>query len=79
VKRVTPTEADIVRFRQDTPVKLHPRMLETMERMLEKELGYKAAVRLLGGLVAFGEIEFHKTDGHREVPSLIRSKKTQAA
>jgi transposase-like protein len=38
-----------------------------------------AAVRLLGGLVAFGEIEFHKIDGHREVPSLIRSKGTQAA
>jgi transposase-like protein len=38
-----------------------------------------AGVSLLGGLVAFGEIRFHKIDGHREVPSLIRSKETQAA
>jgi hypothetical protein len=36
-------------------------------------------VRLLGGLVAFGEIRFRKIHGHREVPSLIRSKETQAA
>jgi transposase-like protein len=38
-----------------------------------------AGVSLRGGLVAFGEIRFHKIDGHREVSSAIRSKETQAA
>jgi transposase-like protein len=38
VKKVTTTEADIVRFRQDIQVNLRLRMLETIEAMLEEEL-----------------------------------------
>ena len=36
-------------------------------------------VTLLYGLVAFGQIRFHKIDGHRHVASLMRSKETNAA
>lgn len=38
-----------------------------------------AAVTLLYGLVAFGQIRLNRIDGHRQVPSLLRSKGTQAA
>jgi transposase-like protein len=38
VKKLTTTEADIVRFGQDIQVKLRLRMLETIEAMLEEEL-----------------------------------------
>jgi transposase-like protein len=39
----------------------------------------QAGVTLLYGLVAFGQIRFHKIDGYRHVSSLIRSKETNAA
>ena len=39
----------------------------------------QAGVTLLYGLVAFGQIRFHKIDGHRHVASLLRSKETNAA
>lgn len=39
----------------------------------------QAGVTLLYGLVAFGQIHFHKIDGYRHVSSLIRSKETNAA
>lgn len=39
----------------------------------------QAGVTLLYGLVAFGQIRFHKIDGYRYVSSLIRSKETNAA
>ena len=39
----------------------------------------QAGVTLLYGLVAFGQIRFHRIDGYRHVPSLIRSQETQAA
>ena len=39
----------------------------------------QAGVTLLYGLVAFGQIRFHKIDGHRHVASLMRSKETNAA
>ncbi len=39
----------------------------------------QARVTLLYGLVAFGQIRFHKIDGYRHVSSLIRSKETNAA
>ena len=38
-----------------------------------------AAITLLYGLVAFGQIRMHKIDGHREVKALIAPTKTQAA
>ena len=38
-----------------------------------------AALTLLYGLVAFGQIRMHKIDGHREVKTLIAQTKTQAA
>jgi transposase-like protein len=38
-----------------------------------------AAITLLYGLVAFGQIRMHKIDGHREVKALIAQTKTQAA
>ena len=38
-----------------------------------------AALTLLHGLVAFGQIRMHKIDGHREVKTLIAQTKTQAA
>ena len=38
----------------------------------------QAGVTLLYGLVAFGQIRFHKIDGHRHVASLLRSKETNA-
>jgi len=34
----------------------------------------QAAVRLLYGLVAFGQIRFHKIDGHRQVAALLRAR-----
>jgi transposase-like protein len=39
----------------------------------------QAAVTLLYGLVAFGQIRFHKIDGHRHVASLMRSSEADAA
>lgn len=39
----------------------------------------QAALTLLYGLVAFGQIRFHKIDGHRRVSSLVRSSGMQAA
>lgn len=39
----------------------------------------QAGVTLLYGLVAFGQIRFHKIDGYRHVPSLIRSEQSDAA
>jgi len=39
----------------------------------------QAALTLLYGLVAFGQIRFHKIDGYRHVSSLIRSPKANAA
>jgi len=39
----------------------------------------QAGLTLLYGLVAFGQIRFHKIDGHRHVATLLRSKDTQAA
>lgn len=39
----------------------------------------QAAVTLLYGLVAFGQIRFHKIDGHHHVSSLLRSKEMNAA
>jgi transposase-like protein len=39
----------------------------------------QAGITLLYGLVAFGQIRFHKIDGHRHVSSLIRAKATNAA
>ena len=38
-----------------------------------------AAITLLYGLVAFGQIRMHKIGGHREVKALIAQTKTQAA
>ncbi len=38
-----------------------------------------AAITLLYGLVAFGQIRMHKIDGHREVKGLIAQMKTEAA
>ena len=38
-----------------------------------------AAITLLYGLVAFGQIRMRKIDGHREVKALIPQTKTQAA
>ncbi len=38
-----------------------------------------AAITLLYGLVAFGQIRMHKIDGHREVKALIAQMKTEAA
>jgi transposase-like protein len=39
----------------------------------------QAGVTLLYGLVAFGQIRFHKIDGHRHVASLLGSKAVSAA
>jgi transposase-like protein len=39
----------------------------------------QAGVTLLYGLVAFGQIRFHKIDGYQHVSSLIRLKETNAA
>lgn len=39
----------------------------------------QAALTLLYGLVAFGQIRFHKIDGYRHVSSLMSSKETNAA
>jgi len=39
----------------------------------------EAALTLLYGLVAFGQIRFHKIDGYRHIPSMIRSQETNAA
>jgi transposase-like protein len=39
----------------------------------------QAGVTLLYGLVAFGQIRFHKIDGHRQVSSVLRLKATNAA
>jgi hypothetical protein len=36
-------------------------------------------VTFLYGLVAFGQIRFHKIDGYRHIPSMIRSQETNAA
>jgi putative transposase len=38
-----------------------------------------AAVTLLYGLVAFGQIRMHKIDGHRELKALVAKMKVQAA
>lgn len=38
-----------------------------------------AALTLLYGLVAFGQIRFHKIDGYRHVAGLLRAKETHAA
>lgn len=34
----------------------------------------QAALRLLYGLVAFGQIRFHRIDGHRDVAALLRGR-----
>ena len=39
----------------------------------------QAGITLLYGLVAFGQIRFHKIDGHRHVAALLRAKETNAA
>lgn len=39
----------------------------------------EAGITLLYGLVAFGQIRFHKIDGHRHVAALLRAKETNAA
>jgi len=39
----------------------------------------QAGLTLLYGLVAFGQIRFHKIDGHRHVSSLLHSKEANAA
>jgi len=39
----------------------------------------KAGLTLLYGLVAFGQIRFHKIDGYRQVASLLRLRETNAA
>lgn len=39
----------------------------------------EAALTLLYGLVAFGQIRFHKINGYRHIPSMIRSQETNAA
>ncbi len=39
----------------------------------------QAAVTLLYGLVAFGQIRFRRIDGYRKLPVLLRERWTQAA
>ena len=39
----------------------------------------QAAVTLLYGLVAFGQIQFRRIDGHKQLSALLRERRTQAA
>ncbi len=39
----------------------------------------QAAVTLLYGLVAFGQIQFRRIDGHKKLSALLRERRTQAA
>ena len=71
------TVATILQFRQELERQLRDQIRQAVEVILDEEPGggtEDAALTLLFGLVAFGQIQLRRIDGYQQLPSFLAAK-----